>query len=785
MFGSFGGLLHLMSNDADEGSFDLTLAGMVLAPEIRLAIAGANVADGQAIDFGAVPVGTTITRTFTVVNDGNVALTLTDIDPADLPAGFSLLAGLGSTSLAQGESTTFTIQFDAASAGAFSGGLAIVSSDGDESPFDLVLSAVAYIPAPEITVLVAGQSIAAGGLVDFGSTVTGYTLERTLTIRNDGTAALTLSAIDPQALPAGFSLYQDLGVLTLNPGESTQCILRLDAATAGAFGGTIDIANNDSDEGAFTVVLSGTANPPAPPYKAIVDDGNPGSKFTGAWVVSTGSTKGYASDAHSAYKGTGSTAATWTFNNLAAGQYQVWATWRINPANATNSPFTIYDNAASRGTTLVNQKLTPSGLSADGALWQSLGTATINSGKLVVKLTNAANNKVVADAIRIQRVDVAGAPVADIGVAASGAALAAGQSTVTFGPVDIGDPQTRTFTVTNHGTASLQLTPLDPASLPAGFSLASNLGATFLTPGESTTFSVQLDATAAGAFGGPLNLHSSDPDHSSFSFQLGGTVVDPNLPVLRTLDDGAAGHTQTGTWTTITGKGFANDIRTAAAGSGSAQSSWSFSSLPNGSYNVWATWKIGSTYATNATYSLYNGGQLANTTLVNERQTPSGLWDGTTNWQPLGTVAVTGGVLTVRLTNAANGQVVADAIRIEKLLQGSAQPVVIGHPVGHDPQLPAGGWAALFVATLASAANNSDARSIRPSVDRLPMTTRPHVTEPDSPVFAVREAELEESLLDEALDLLSASRGAAQRESTALGEAADELALASLIAPVA
>ena len=83
-------------------------------------------------------------------------------------------------------------------------------------------------------------------------------------------------------------------------------------------------------------------------------------------------------------------------------------TWKINPANATNSPFTIYDNATSRGTTLVNQKLTPSGLNADGALWKSLGVATISSGKLVVKLTNAANNKVVADAIRIAAVDVAG-----------------------------------------------------------------------------------------------------------------------------------------------------------------------------------------------------------------------------------------------------------------------------------------------------------------------------------------------------------------------------------------
>ena len=89
-----------------------------------------------------------------------------------------------------------------------------------------------------------------------------------------------------------------------------------------------------------------------------------------------------------------------------------------------------------------------------------------------------------------------------------------------------------------------------------------------------------------------IGLASNDPDQSLFSFQVNGTVVDPNAPVVRIIDDGAAGHTQSGAWTTITGKGYANDIRTATAGSGSVQSSWSFGNLPHGEYNVWATWKI-------------------------------------------------------------------------------------------------------------------------------------------------------------------------------------------------
>ena len=748
-FGTFTGGVHLLSNDADEGSFDLNLTGTALAPEITLRLGGANVTDGQAIDFGTVTVGNAVTRTFTIVNDGNDTLALNAINPAGLPAGFTLLANLGSTSLAAGQSTTFTVQFDAASAGSFGGNLALANDDSDENPFDLSFSGAAFVPAGEITASVAGQNLNVGGLIDFGATITGATLERTITIRNDGSAALHLTALDPATLPAGFSIYQNLGSATLNPGESTTLILRLDAAVTGAYGGAVTLLNSDADENPFTFQVAGTVVAPTAAYKAIVDDGNAGSTLTGAWTLSSGSGKGYGNDSRTAGKGNGSTSATWTFNSLPAGQYHVWATWKSNTAGATNSPFTIYDNATSRGTTLVSQKIAPSGLVADGAVWKSLATVTINSGKLVVKLTNAANNKVVADAIRIERVAAVAPPTPEIGVSIGGYDLTSGQSGITFGPRDVGQPQTFVFIVTNHGSASLQLTSLEPADLPAGFTLVQNLGTTFLTPGESTTFSLQLDATAAGSFGGTIHLTSNDADEGLFSFAVSGTVVDPNAPVVKIIDDGAAGQTQSGAWTTITGKGYASDLRTAAAGTGSAQSTWSFTNLPAGQYNVYATWKISSVYATNAPFSLFDGSQLALTMQVNQRLTPAGLWDGTTNWQSLGTVTVTGGVLNVKLTNAANGQVVADAIRIEKVQSGGAAfpdeaPLVPTSPMPHEQP----------VASPAS--------------------------RPAGAVAAPQPTALEEQLLAETLELLCTARSAAH-SATILQAAADDLALSVLM----
>jgi hypothetical protein len=192
----------------------------------------------------------------------------------------------------------------------------------------------------------------------------------------------------------------------------------------------------------------------------------------------------------------------------------------------------------------------PSGMFSDGSLWKLLGTVTVNSGRLVVRLTNAANNQVVADAVRI-----------------------------------IGTP----------------------------------------------------------------------------------TVIDPNAPLLQVIDDRSPGNQLVGSWALNTTRGHAGDMSIAQPGSGSTYSTWTFSNLPNGEYKVWATWRISSNYASNAPYTLYDNTQLVSTVRKDQRVAPSDLWDGMTHWSELGTITITNGKLIVKLTNAANNPVVADAIRIAQV----------------------------------------------------------------------------------------------------------------------
>ena len=411
--GTFYLVARGMGDYGDMGRYTITgtVPAAVPAPEITVRIGATNVTDGETINFGNADVGTNVDRTFTVVNDGNATLNLSSLNAGALPAGFSLVSNLGSTTLAPGASTTFTLRFSPTAGGEYSGSITLLSDDGNENPFDLVLEGFGVAQAPEITVLLGATILTSGGTLAFGVTGAGTPVTRTLTIRNDGTQTLNLTALDPASLPAGYSIVSNLGWTTLAPGAFTTLTLRLDAAAEGSYAGSISIANTDDDENPFTLNLTGTVEAPFVAHKEILDNGDAGVAFTGAWTRTTG--KGYQSDIHSTAKGNGSRYATWTFNDLPSGQYNVWGTWAANKNNATNAPFQFFNGSGNITTVRINQRIAPAAV-ADGFKWTFLGKVVVNEGWAMVKLANNANGVVVADAIRIVQLPPAAASGAEL-----------------------------------------------------------------------------------------------------------------------------------------------------------------------------------------------------------------------------------------------------------------------------------------------------------------------------------------------------------------------------------
>ena len=152
---------------------------------------------------------------------------------------------------------------------------------------------------------------------------------------------------------------------------------------------------------------------------------------------------------------------------------------------------------------------------------------------------------------------------------------------------------------------------------------------------------------------------------------------------------------------------------------------WSFSGLASGIYRVSTTWVAGSTRASNAPYTLTAAGISGGSTtvVVNQRVAPASFGEGGAMWGDLGTFTITGGAISVQVTGAANGYVIADAVRVERL-----SPLLVGAEAGAASgqvrMIEAVPAEAISQAIASWAAADADAasglRDVRVLVDDLP-----------------------------------------------------------------
>ncbi len=133
-----------------------------------------------------------------------------------------------------------------------------------------------------------------------------------------------------------------------------------------------------------------------------------------------------------------------------------------------------------------------------------------------------------------------------------------------------------------------------------------------------------------------------------------------------TIDDGdTTGFTTVGTWTS----GGSGAYLYAANGSGSSTATWEFTGLDSDKYyEVFVTWSEDSSNATDAPFTVYDGttgsGTALETVDLDQSEAPEGSRLIGDSWNRLGTYALSGTTLSVQLTNDADGQVIADSVRI-------------------------------------------------------------------------------------------------------------------------
>ncbi|MCL1468668.1 DUF4347 domain-containing protein, partial [Argonema galeatum] len=138
------------NNDANDFRKQATTLGASNnIPEIQVLETATDIPDNTgSVNFGTTPLGTGITKTFTVKNTGFNDLTLNAISLTG--TGFSLASPFGSTTIAAGYSTTFQVQLDANNASTFNGNISFGNNDADENPFNFDISGV--VQAPEVSI---------------------------------------------------------------------------------------------------------------------------------------------------------------------------------------------------------------------------------------------------------------------------------------------------------------------------------------------------------------------------------------------------------------------------------------------------------------------------------------------------------------------------------------------------------------------------------------------------------------------------------------------------------
>ena len=519
---------------------------------------------------------------------------------------------------------------------------------------------------PEITVRTASVIIDDGTSLSFAAVTQGDASSQDFIVRNDGTADLILQPITVGG--SAFSLGSPNFTVNqvLAPGNEVTFTIDVNTATAGTFNGSVSLASDDADESPFDLTLAAIVHPPGA-TEFLIDDGEPGFALTGNW--NNVPSFGYQADAKVITANLSGTA-TWTFTGLTASLFNVSTTWLHGSDRATSVSYVVRDGVG--GTVLatvpVSQKSAPAGMVIGGRPFASLADVTLTTDTLVVELTNAGTDgAVIADAVRIESfVPPSNSPEITV---TQDAATVVDDGSFSFGSAEQNDPQlTKTFVVTNTGTANLILEPITVTG--TGFTLTSanfTPGQT-LIPNATASLTVGLATATLGTFNGTVSLANNDGDENPFNFDISGSINVAQPPGIEIKDNGDSGFSATGDWLDVSGYGYALDALAGNDTNGTDTAKWVFDSLTPGDYEVSATWLRAGDRDTNVSYVIRDGdgGPILGTVVVDQTQNAVGTVYGGRPFEVLNVFTISGTTLVVELSTLGTTKaVIADAVRIE------------------------------------------------------------------------------------------------------------------------
>ncbi len=454
--------------------------------------AGTNLTDSvSTIAYGTTPVGTPLTKTFTITNLGTTNLAGLSISKNGANAAEFIVGALSTNLVAPGGSATFDVTFNPSSAGGKTAAIHIANNDADENPFDINLSGGAI--APEIIVEhPPGTGLASGfSSVDCGQTLVGVPTMRTVTVRNGGTINLILSNILVLGTDADQYTVGALTSTNLPPGSNATFVVTFNPTSKFGKYATIHIQNNDSDENPFRFDLFGIGKQPD-----IVVEEPAGSQLTdesstvtyGVTPVSTPVVKTFYIKNNGDWDLTGLAV---TKDGTNASDFQVSGLTSFSVYPGVTTTFDVTFNPASAGTKTATLHI---------------ASSDPDENPFDITLTG---NALESPEIAVEQ--------------PAGTNLTNGASTIAYGIISTGTALTKTFTVKNTGVTDLTGLSLTKDGNDASDFTVGALSTNTLAPGTSVTFEVTFNPAVVGAKTAAIHLASNDADENPFDINLSGT----------------------------------------------------------------------------------------------------------------------------------------------------------------------------------------------------------------------------------------------------------------------
>ncbi|MCA9245959.1 MAG: choice-of-anchor D domain-containing protein [Planctomycetales bacterium] len=426
--GSFSGQVVLGNTDADEGPFEFYVEGVVEKAITIIDNTDAGFSSSGFVFFSGQGIGGNLEYAAGNNSGDSASWTFSGLTPGDIyevaatwsrhrnratdaPYTVSGVVGGPTTVDVNQEQSPGSFHDQGVgweSLGLFEvdgGGTLVVTLTDDANEFVIADAIrIELIDEPEIAVDDGVRNVPDGtGVVNFGPRIMGSAPIKTITVANQGGADLI---VQPITMPAGFLLaspnFAPNTIIT--PGASLSFDVQLDTTSLGLQTGLLAFGDNDADESPFEFTLTGLVVADTTPL--IVDNLDDDFSQTGFLQFDN---QGFASSVHfTAGDSTGDTA-TWTFSGLPSGTYRVSTTWHAQSNRATDAMYMVSGiTGGPFAVPPINQETSPQATAGSfldqGVYWVDLGGPHASTGgDLTVTLSDMANEFVIADAVRIER----------------------------------------------------------------------------------------------------------------------------------------------------------------------------------------------------------------------------------------------------------------------------------------------------------------------------------------------------------------------------------------------